>query len=197
MKNKNIIGLASKKVKLLPHNPKWAELYRREEKIISSALGKAIKNIQHVGSTSIQGVNSKPIIDIAIGVNSLKDAEKCIKAMEKLGYEYKYYAGIRGRRFFAKGNKSNRTFYVHIEPINGRIWKNHILFRNYLRKHKESVKEYNDIKKLLVKDYKNDCETYTTKKDPFIKKILKKAKQEKQFGVIALKIKPYFHVKKY
>lgn len=178
MKSKNIIGLASHKVKLLPHNPQWVDLYKDEEKIICSAIGKHIKSIQHVGSTSIRGVNSKPIIDIAIGVESLKDAEGCIEAMKKLGYDYKYYAGVRGRRFFAKGTKSNRTFYVHMEPINGRVWKNHTLFRDYLRKHKESIEEYNEIKKLLAREYKNDCQTYTIMKDPFIKKILRMAKKE-------------------
>lgn len=178
IKNKNIIGLASNKVKLLPHNHEWADLYKDEEKIICSAIGKYIKSIQHVGSTSIQGVNSKPIIDIAIGVASLKDAERCVKAMEVLGYEYKYYAEVRGRRFFAKGSRSNRTFYVHMEPIGGRVWKNHILFRDYLRIHEEGIEEYNNVKKLLAKEYKDDCQTYTMKKDPFIKKILKMAKKE-------------------
>lgn len=168
-----------KKVKLLSYNPKWKKLYKKEEKLLRSAIGEYILDIQHVGSTSIPGAKAKPIIDIAVGVKSLKLGEKCIKPLEKLGYEYKHDAGIKGRHFFAKGSEMYRTYYVHIEKINGKLWKHHILFRDYLRSHKKVVKKYNELKEKLAKKYKDDRDTYTVKKDPFIKKIIKKLKKNR------------------
>src|SRR4030042_2890085 len=102
---KKVIGLQRKKVKLLSYNSAWKRLYKEEEELLNSAIGKYVLDIQHVGSTSIPGAKAKPIIDIAIGVRKLKDGEKCIKPLEKLGYEYGHDAGIKGRNFFAKGRK--------------------------------------------------------------------------------------------
>ena len=174
MEKRKIIGLQKKKVKLSFYNPEWKKLYKKEEKLLCSAIGKYIRDIQHVGSTSILGIKSKPIIDIAIGVESLKIGEKCIKPLGKLGYEYKHDAGIKGRHFFEKGTEKNITHYLHIEKINEKLWKNHIFFRDYLIKHKEAVGEYNKLKERLAKRYKDDRNTYTMKKESFIKKILKK-----------------------
>ena len=165
-----------KKVELLPYNPKWKKLYKKEEKLLYSAIGEYVLDIQHVGSTSIPGCKAKPIIDIAVGVKSLKAGEKCIKPLEKLGYEYKYDAGIKGRHFFAKGSEMYRTHYVHVEKINGKLWKNHILFRDYLRSHKEVIKEYNELKEKLAKKYKDNRVAYGMEKDPFVQKIVKKIK---------------------
>ena len=175
---KKIIGLQRKKVKLSSYNPKWKKLYKKEEKLILSAIGKYIKNIQHVGSTSIPKAKAKPIIDIAIGIESLKIGKKCIKSMEKLGYEYTYDPKIGGQHFFAKGKEKNRTHYIHMVKLNGRYWKNCILFRDYLKKHKEIVKEYNNLKEKLAERYKDDRDNYTLKKSSFIRKIIKKAEKE-------------------
>ncbi|MDD5551741.1 MAG: GrpB family protein [Candidatus Pacebacteria bacterium] len=175
MAKEKIIGLRRKKVRLLSYNSAWKKLYEKEEKILRSVIGEHVLDIQHIGSTSIPGAKSKPIIDIAIGVKTLKDGEKCIKPLEKLGCEYKHDAGIKGRHFFAKGREKSRTHYIHIVKLNGKLWKNFILFRDYLRKHKRAVKEYNELKEELSKKYKDDRDTYTAKKDTFIKEIIKKA----------------------
>ncbi len=178
MKEK-IKGLGRKKVRLLSYNPEWKKLYKKEEKLLRFAIGKYVLDIQHVGSTSIPSSKAKPIIDIAIAVKSLEVGEKCIKPLERLGYEHKHDAGIKGRHFFAKGSEMYRTHYIHIEKINGKLWKNHILFRDYLRSHKEVIKEYNELKEKLAKKYKDDRDTYTVKKDPFMKKIMKRIKKER------------------
>ena len=172
---RKVIGLQRKKVELYPYNPVWKKLYEKEAKILRLAIGQYILDIQHVGSTSIPGAKAKPIIDIAIGVENLKKAEKCIKPLTNLGYEYKYNAGVRGRRFFAKGSESNRTYYIHISKLNSRVWKDLVFFRDYSRKHKEALKEYNELKEELARKYKNNRYRYTAQKDSFIKSIIKKS----------------------
>lgn len=174
---KKIIGLQRKKVVLLPYNPAWKKFYKKEEKLLHTAIGKYVMDIRHVGSTSIPGAKSKPIIDIAIGVRNLKLGEKCIKPLKKIGYEYRHSAGVKGRHFFAKGTEKNRTHYLHLEKINGKNWQDQILFRDYLRCHKQAVRGYNILKVRLAKKYKDDRDTYTSKKDKFIRNIIDKAKK--------------------
>lgn len=172
--NKNkIIGLQRKKVLILPYNPVWKKIYEKEKKIISSVIKKQILDIQHVGSTAISGVKSKPIIDIAIGVKNLKDKDDCIKPLEKLGYQYKYNSGVKGRCFFVKGSENNRTHYIHLVKLNSQQWKNLIFFRDYLCKNKKAIEKYNTLKEEIAEKYKDDRDTYTLRKSIFIKKMIK------------------------
>lgn len=176
MKEK-IIGLERKKVKLISYKPIWKKLYKKEENSLLNTLGKDVLDIQHVGSTSVSGVKSKPIIDIAIGIKSLKIGKKFISPLKRLGYEYRGNAGVKGRLFFAKGSRKNRTHYLHVEKLNSKNWKNHIIFRDYLRQNKKAVKEYNKLKEKLAKQFKDDRDQYTARKDFFIRKIINKAKK--------------------
>ncbi len=155
-----MIGLARGTVKIVPYSFNWKEIYKEEEKLLYHLLGKTAIDIQHVGSTSIEGLDSKPIIDIAAGVKSLDNA------------------GIEGRVMFAKGREDLRTHYLHIEIINGELWKNHIYFRDYLRLNKEAVEEYSRLKKNLASKYTNDRGSYTNAKNEFINSVLKKVKEE-------------------
>ena len=57
--------------------------------------------------------------------------------------------------------------------ITSKRWKNHILFRDYLREHPNKAKLYSELKWQLVQKYKHNREAYTDGKAPFIKEILK------------------------
>jgi len=176
-----MIGLPSGTVKIVPYTEEWERLFEDERRLLWSVIGNYVIDIQHVGSTSIPGLASKPVIDIAVFVTSLKVGEKCITPLEEAGYEFRQDGGILGRYFFAKSSKENRTHNLHVEEMNGEFWENHILFRDYLRKHKEDVIEYADLKLELALKYENDRDSYASGKDDFIKRILKKAKNEKRF----------------
>jgi GrpB-like predicted nucleotidyltransferase (UPF0157 family) len=173
-----MIGLARGSVKVVPYSFNWKEIYKQEEKLLYLLLGEAAIDIQHVGSTSIEGLDAKPIIDIAVGVKALDDVDKFRSLLEANGYQYRGNAGIEGRIMFAKGSEDLRTHYLHTEIINGELWKNHIYFRDYLRLHKKAVEEYSKLKKELALKYTNDRGSYTNAKNEFIKSILKMAKEE-------------------
>lgn len=172
-----MLGLPKGVVRLETFDPQWILEFEKEKAVIQDCIGKFIIDIQHVGSTSIEGLDSKPIIDIAVGVISLEIAHKCIEPLEQLGYEYKGHAGVSGRLFFTKGDVSNRTHHIHIEEVNSDNWWNHILFRDYLRLYEYVRDEYAELKKTLAKEYEDDRETYTAKKVDFILNIVERAKK--------------------
>jgi len=70
-----MIGLKRGIVELAPYTYEWKEEYNKEEKLLYSVIGKYVLDIQHVGSTSIEGLDAKPIIDIAVAVESLDKVE--------------------------------------------------------------------------------------------------------------------------
>lgn len=144
-----MLGLARGVVKVVDYDYKWKEEFIKEKDLLKASIGEYILDIEHVGSTSIEGLASKPIIDIALGVKSLEDASKFNKKLETIGYNFRGNAGVEGRYLFAKGEESYRTHYLHVEVYGDKLWKNHIYFRNYLMLHKEYIKEYELLKKTL------------------------------------------------
>ena len=97
--------------------------------------------------------------------------------MEDIGYEYRENACTEDRIMFAKGSEDLRTHYLHIETLNGPIWKNHIYFRDYLRLHKEYIHQYSKLKRDLAEKFEDDRYLYTKEKDKFISMILEKQKK--------------------
>jgi GrpB-like predicted nucleotidyltransferase (UPF0157 family) len=102
-----------------------------------------------------------------------------IPVLCSIGYIYDGDGNIPGRHFFKKKNGDLSTHYIHVEPINGQLWNNHILFRDYLNKHPQIIIEYSNLKRYLEKDFYDNRDSYALGKDPFIGKILEIVRMEK------------------
>ncbi len=97
--------MKTKHVRVLPYSPRWKEEFskiRRElEQALSDCPGRALSNL-HVGSTAVEGLAAKPVIDVDVVVR--KGAFHAFPAvresMEKAGYLYEGNLGIEGREAF-------------------------------------------------------------------------------------------------
>ncbi|MFN7249905.1 MAG: GrpB family protein [Anaerobacillus sp.] len=136
-------------------------------------------DIQHFGSTAIEGINAKPIIDILVGVESLDEVEKFDKVrLKENGYYHLSKARLEGKVVFAKfSNLENltKTHIMHIVEHNGTWWKEHIYFRDYLNENPEKAREYETLKKRLALKYPNEERLYTDEKKKFVDDILSKS----------------------
>jgi GrpB-like predicted nucleotidyltransferase (UPF0157 family) len=171
------IGLKENTLRLANHNSKWKELFSNEKLKLENIIGNYIITIDHIGSTSINGIKAKPIIDICIGLNNFDDGKKCIEPLVNIGYIYKGECGVPGRLFF-KTNDEIVTHHIHMFKYKSDKWKKHIYFRDYLNKYPLIAKEYESLKIKLLKLYINDREKYTDGKADFINEIIKKAYNE-------------------
>jgi len=172
-----MIGLKRGTVKLVRYNPNWWQRFKCEEKKIRKVFGRDALEIQHVGSTAIPGILAKPIIDIALIVPSFQKAKLYEKRLKEIGYKIKKNDTRKERLFFTKGPEKKRTHYLHIGEIGSNYAEDMILFRNYLRKHKDTAKEYSELKENLAKRYQDKREIYTVRKTELIKKIVNKMKK--------------------
>lgn len=157
----------------MPHTELWHDLFAQEEGRVRLALGEYALAIEHVGSTAICGLSAKPIIDIAVAMQEIADVERCVTALEQIGYEYRGEQGIPGRHFFGKGEP--RTHHLHIVEMDSEFWRNHLLFRDYLGKHREVAAKYEKLKRELAEKYKGNREAYTEGKAAFIEGVLNDA----------------------
>lgn len=168
----------AEEVIIADYRSEWAEQFEYEKARLQSALhGKTIV-IEHIGSTSVQGLPAKPILDIAAGVSHLAEADDFIGPICAIGYEYVPKADFPNRRFFRKGEWRKGTHHLHVYELQSEEWSNNIRFRNYLRSNPEKVQEYARLKKQLASLYAEDRATYTLLKAPFINSVIGLAKNE-------------------
>ncbi|MGO5065373.1 MULTISPECIES: GrpB family protein [unclassified Clostridium] len=162
-------------IEVVPHNPEWKIKYQKEADKIYNIMKEEIVKIHHIGSTSIEGIYAKPVIDILVEVKDINNVDNYNEEMKRLGYIAKGEYGIKGRRFFLKG-LYHRTHHVHIFEKGDSEIERHINFRDYMREHKEEAKQYEELKKELALEFRYDIDYYCEGKDSFIKEIDKKAK---------------------
>lgn len=161
------------------YDPDWPALFEQERTRIKKALGSFALAIEHMGSTSVPDLPSKPIIDLLVGVPSLEEAERrCIGPMEQLGYIYipEYASWLPGELFFRKGPPGPWTHHVHLmEPSHFR-WETLLVFRDYLRAHPEAARAYADVKRALANSSVDDIKAYRTGKSVFVEETTAKAR---------------------
>lgn len=175
-------------VHLADYDPGWPAMFEEERARLQTAIGEWAADIQHVGSTSILGIAAKPIIDIAVHLNSLVDALKCITPLNELGYECLGEFGIPGRIYFRKGTNSPlpgqthggiaRTHQVHMYETANEQYEKQIVFRDYLRTHPDARKDYEALKRELAARHSRDVEAYALAKSDFVLDILARARAD-------------------
>ena len=167
-------------VTLEEYNPKWIEMFESEKQIITDAIGKYITSIEHIGSTSIEGLVAKPEIDILIGVVRLSDVDLCLEAFNKLGYVYyQHFEEFEPeRRYFRKSDGIIPLVHIHIYEEASAARRERIVFRDYLRVHPEIRDRYAEHKLSLAKKFSGDRLEYSHSKNYFISNIIQDLKKD-------------------
>ena len=132
------------------YNPKWVEQFRVLKEFLEKNTTEYI-SIEHVGSTSISGMNAKPIIDIDIVVEDASQFQRLKEELSKIGYVHEGDRGIPGREAFDHENVPldiDHHLYVCVKD-NAELLR-HLKFRDKLRSSPELVNEYNKIKEEIL-----------------------------------------------
>lgn len=184
---------------LAPYDAAWPEQFEAERTRLQEAIGEWAVAIEHVGSTAIQGISAKPIIDIGVALRSHEDALKCITPLVEMGYQCMGEFGIPGRIFFRKTTDTpvpgqspghvGRTHQVHMYEHGHSEHIQHILFRDWLRTHPDDAREYEQLKQELAALH-DDVEAYAEAKSDFVQRILRPAKEEAAGPVVIADYNP-------
>src|SRR3977135_2442654 len=153
------------------YDPNWKTLFKQERTRIKNALGSFALAIEHVGSTAVPGLPSKPIIDLLVGVPGIEGAmARCIEPIEALGYNYipEYVSWLPGELFFRKGPPGPWTHHMHVMELSCPRWEALLVFRDYLRAHPEAAQAYADIKRDLAASSVDNIAAYRNGKTVFV-----------------------------
>jgi GrpB-like predicted nucleotidyltransferase (UPF0157 family) len=73
-------------VTIVPYDPGWPRRFQDLAAGIRAALGDAALAVEHVGSTSVEGLAAKDVIDVNLTVADPADEDAYVPALERLGY---------------------------------------------------------------------------------------------------------------
>ena len=131
------IGLKRGTVRLEPQDSAWA------------ILGPDARDIQHIGSTAIQGILAKPIIDIAVGVEDLAHMRGHDAELAERGFLFRG-EDVPGQLLYVlAGPEDIRTHHIHTVIWGQKDWNNYINFRDYLNCHPDMAQRYSQLKEKL------------------------------------------------
>jgi Uncharacterized conserved protein len=171
--NKNVEligGTEHREIILVPYSESWPESYMHEQAKIQHALGSRALRIEHIGSTSIEGLTAKPIIDILLIVEDCDNEDSYLPMLLDEGYV------LRVRE---PGHRMVRTpdlgVQIHIGSSDADWARRHILFRDYLRSNPTDKKAYETLKQKLATQEWETMNHYADAKGPLIQEITGRA----------------------
>lgn len=169
------MGLINNTVSLEKNYELYKKIFKEEKAYLESVFKKNTFKIEHVGSTSVKNLLSKPVVDIAIGVDELNSFKKYYSLLNK-----RYTITEQKEKeeiLLVKENEKETFCLIHVLDIKSNRYTNMIKFRNILINNLDILKKYENLKIDLAKKYKNDRKNYTKSKNEFINEVLKNKKE--------------------
>ncbi len=167
-------------MRLPRYDPEWPEKFEEERDRLEALLGDRAIRVEHVGSTSVPGLQAKPVIDIQISVQSI-DLPFFEEKLSALGYKHLPMEAppVDEYPFFHKPRRWPTTHHIHLCVSGGDQEKSHLAFRNWLRTHSDDRDHYGALKDKLAEEVdESDVGTlfaYTEKKGAWVREITAKA----------------------
>lgn len=135
------------------YDPSWPQLFEQEKRRLQSALAaEHVTDIEHIGSTSIPGLSSKNILDIAVALHAPLSTVRQTRALETLGYQAYGESPISAdfSWFWRAGQNGDNAFVVHTCPRDCQRFGDVKHFRDFLRTFPEEQQRYVDLKRELA-----------------------------------------------
>ena len=165
-----------------PYSTEWPGVFRGIREELLGVFSPLVVSIEHIGSTSVEGLAAKPVIDVLLGAQSLADIESRIGPLDGLGYAYvsKYEREIPMRRYFVKPPGASLRVHLHGVALGSPIWREHLAFRDALRGDADLCTRYQCLKLRLAEEFADDKSAYTDAKGPFIRAVLAAADESRR-----------------
>lgn len=155
---------------LVAPNEKWKKYYVEMESFLQEIMvDYQVVRISHIGSTAIEGIWAKDIVDILLEIDTDEDMEMVAEMAEKNGFirmssDAKRISLNRG---YTPDGFADKVYHLHLCFAGDH---DELYFRDYLREHQEVAKAYEGMKLALWKQYEHDRDGYTNAKAAFVEK---------------------------
>lgn len=155
-----------------PYNELWPLEFARVRTELEEQLGARVLSIDHVGSTSVPGLDAKPIIDISVAVSDLEESLALVPILERLGFHYRGRDELPDRHYLPRTVAGLRRHHLSLAEPGSWQRRNSITFRNALRRDPRLTREYAALKHRLAASTGTDRLAYLNGKTEFILGVL-------------------------
>jgi GrpB-like predicted nucleotidyltransferase (UPF0157 family) len=124
-------------VEVVAYDPSWPERFAAERERIAAALCGHDVAIEHVGGTAVPGLAARPVVDVMIG-------------------------GTKREVVVPAGAGAA----VHVVERGGRLWRDNLLVRDFLRSHERARERLGAIKRRAARDARGSLSRYSELKAP-------------------------------
>jgi GrpB-like predicted nucleotidyltransferase (UPF0157 family) len=167
-------------IEIVAYDIAWPASFAEEAAAIRCALGADALRIEHVGSTAVEGLSAKPVIDIQVSVQTLDEPHRFLAPLSGLGYVHVPLGAFdQVYPFFQKPATWPSTHHVHLCAAGSGEERNHLLFRDALRAHPNIAEAYVALKRELASRHRGTTlqsrEAYSLSKTAFVKGVLERA----------------------
>lgn len=163
------LGLESGVVRVVPYDDRWPVLFADEAVRILAACALPLR-LEHVGSTSVPGLDAKPVLDILAGHPAEVSPLDYVPLLGRAGYEHRGDAGIPDHQFFRRGQP--RAYHIHLVVADGSLWRDYIGFRDLLRADPDVAHRYARLKLDLAARFPRDRAAYIEGKSSFVRALI-------------------------
>ncbi|MBR2286711.1 MAG: GrpB family protein [Clostridia bacterium] len=163
---------------LVAHDDRWTDSYNEIEKTLIVLLAdQPVIRISHIGSTAIQKIWAKNIIDVIVEIPQSIDMNDTAQILEQNGFII--MSSVAKRISLNKGYTENgfadKVYHIHLRYAGD---NDELYFRDYLNEHSDVAKEYEALKLRLWKQYEHNRDAYTDAKTDFISRWTAEARKE-------------------
>lgn len=163
-------GLEKREVKVVEYDPAWPLKFLAHAERIACALRAEALRVEHVGSTSVQGLAAKPIIDILVVVPNSADEPAYLPRLLEAGYV------LRVREPDWNEHRMFRTpeqdVHVHVYSYGCTEIDRVLNFRDRLRQNGDDRTLYEHAKRELAAKEWPDMNAYAQAKTAVIETII-------------------------
>ena len=160
------------RVRVVPYDPVWRTAFEEIKQELEVAIGADVLGIEHVGSTSVEGLAAKPCIDIDVVIKDYSIFDEIVTKLNRIGYIHEGNLGIKDREAFKYTDKPHLyQHHLYVCPSHSEELKRHITFRDFLRTHPEEAKRYGEVKMEAAKLFPNEIDKYIEYKSSCIEEM--------------------------
>lgn len=165
---------------LKEHSPKYAEWYEEEKQNLMELLAVfGLQRINHIGSTSVEGLIAKPIVDILLELPEGYELDRVSELLQNAGWILMIRDDEKQTLDLNKGYTpagfAEKVYHLHVRVLGD--W-DELYFRDYLRKYPEVAGDYEELKRSLKEKYEHNRDAYTEAKTDFVQQYSQAARQE-------------------
>ena len=160
-------GLEPGQISIVSHESSWCELAEVELERICAACPDTIVETAHIGSSSVPGMASRPVLDLLIGVREMMESGDTIQPLKRIGYRCHGEQGVPGRRFFTLSREGRCLVHLHLYRVGSPLWESALAFRDKLRSDIECASAYEELRLACIQSDPGDLDAYEKSKREF------------------------------